>query len=155
MPCYFTIVYFAENFRAYKLVTNIPPPLGVGGKHYYFHPPNLPLGKNISQTGELLESATQSDSIPQTIYPDHQIELEALANQTPIDIQRMLDNFPEPDVTEQRKRKTITQGLFLHADHNYLSMPSDITKGMTIGPDFILNGSTLYKTYIQKISMTG
>ena len=109
----------------------------------------------MSHTGESLESATQPDSISQTIYPDHQIELEALANQTPIDIQHMLDNLPEPDVTEQRKRKTITQGLFLHADHNYLSMPNDIEQGKTIGPDFILNGSMLYKTYIQNNSLYG
>ena len=140
------MVSYAKKFRAYNHSTNFPPTFGTGGQHYFFQQPNIAFGKNMCQTGESLESATQPDSIPRTIYPDHQIELEALANQNPIDILHMLDHFPEPDVTEQSKRKTITQGLFLDEEPNYLSMANDVTKGTAIGTDFILNGSKLYNT---------
>ena len=34
-------------------------------------------------------------------------------------------------------------------------MPTDIEKGRTVGPNFIMNGSTLYKMYIQKIPLHG
>ena len=128
------MVSYAEKFRAYNPNTNFPPTFGTSGQHYYFWQPNITFGKNMCETGESLESAKRPDSIPRTIYPDHQIELEALANQYPIDIVHMLDHLPEPDVTEQSKRKTITQGLLLHEEHNYLSTANDVAKGTAIGP---------------------
>ena len=92
--------FFTGKFRAYKQITNILPKFGSGRKHCHLHSHNLALRTNVSQTGESSETATRHDSILRTIYPDHQIELEALANQTPIDIQYMLDHLQEPDVTE-------------------------------------------------------
>ena len=74
------MVYCAGKFYAYKQITNILPTFGSGCKHCHLHSHNLALRTNMLQTGESLETATQPDSIPWTIYPDHQIELEALAN---------------------------------------------------------------------------
>ena len=136
------MVFGTGNLRPFEQNTYITPTVNPVPGLCVLQDNNRALCTTMSETGQSLAKETLLDNIPRTVYPHHNIELEALSNQTPIDIQYMLDHLPEPDVTEQRHRKSVTQGLILHAQHNYLSMPTDIEKGKTIGPNFILNGST-------------
>ena len=95
------MVFGTGNFRPFEQNTYITPTVNPAPGLCVLQGNNWALRTTMSETGQSLAKETLLDNIPQTVYPHHNIELEALSNQTPIDIQYMLDHLPEPDVTEQ------------------------------------------------------